>query len=88
MNYIFSDHAWSDYLHWQKTDRRILKRINSLIKEIAQCGTITQDFDKLQHSRGIGKFGLPDQIVRPPDIDLPGPVITPYFIPRINHHFD
>jgi len=31
---IFSDHAWSDYLHWQKTDKKILKRINTLIKEI------------------------------------------------------
>jgi toxin YoeB len=36
VRYVFSDHAWSDYLHWQKTDRRILKRINALIKEIAR----------------------------------------------------
>ncbi len=34
MNLIFSDHAWEDYLHWQKTDKKILKRINALIKEI------------------------------------------------------
>jgi len=31
---IFSDHAWEDYLHWQKTDKKILRRINTLIKEI------------------------------------------------------
>jgi len=31
---IFSEHAWEDYLFWQKTDKRILKRINQLIKEI------------------------------------------------------
>jgi len=31
---IFSEHAWKDYLYWQKNDRKILKRINSLIREI------------------------------------------------------
>jgi toxin YoeB len=31
---IFSEHAWSDYLYWQKTDKKILKRINFLIKDI------------------------------------------------------
>jgi len=31
---IFSDNAWEDYLHWQKTDTKILRRINRLIKEI------------------------------------------------------
>ncbi len=34
MKLIFSDNAWDDYLYWQKTDRKILKRINVLIKEI------------------------------------------------------
>ncbi len=28
----FDDYAWEDYLYWQKTDKRILKRINELIK--------------------------------------------------------
>jgi toxin YoeB len=31
---IFSEKAWEDYLYWQKTDRRILVRINNLIREI------------------------------------------------------
>jgi len=31
---IFSDNAWEDYLCWQKTDKKILRRINTLIKEI------------------------------------------------------
>jgi len=31
---IFSEHAWEDYLYWQKTDKKLLKRINRLIKEI------------------------------------------------------
>lgn len=30
---IFSDHAWEDYLHWQKTDKQKLRRINRLIQE-------------------------------------------------------
>ncbi|NOX76239.1 MAG: Txe/YoeB family addiction module toxin, partial [Gammaproteobacteria bacterium] len=34
MNLIFSDHAWDDYLYWQKTDKKMVKRINSLIKDI------------------------------------------------------
>jgi len=31
---IFSREAWDDYLHWQKTDRRLLNRINLLIRAI------------------------------------------------------
>ena len=34
MKLIFSDNAWEDYLYWQKTDKKILRRINNLIKEI------------------------------------------------------
>lgn len=34
MNLIFSEHAWEDYLFWQKADRKVLTRINQLIKEI------------------------------------------------------
>ena len=31
MNLIFSDQAWEDYLYWQRTDRKITKRIHELI---------------------------------------------------------
>jgi toxin YoeB len=34
MTLTFSDHAWEDYLYWQTTDKKILKRINLLIKDI------------------------------------------------------
>ncbi|MGZ3872726.1 MAG: Txe/YoeB family addiction module toxin [Mucilaginibacter sp.] len=34
MTIIFLDQAWEDYLYWQKTDKAILKKINSIIKEI------------------------------------------------------
>lgn len=31
MKLVWSDHAWDDYLHWQATDRDMLRRINDLI---------------------------------------------------------
>lgn len=34
------DHAWDDYLYWQKTDKKIVKRINQLIEH-----TIRQPFE-------------------------------------------
>ena len=34
MKLTFSEHAWEDYLYWQKTDKKVIRRINLLIKEI------------------------------------------------------
>lgn len=34
MKLIFAEQAWEDYLFWQETDKKILKRINALIKDI------------------------------------------------------
>ena len=34
MKLIFSEHAWKDYLYWQRTDKKLVKRINSLIEDI------------------------------------------------------
>lgn len=36
MRLIFSQHAWDDYLCWQRADKKILKCISLLIKEIAR----------------------------------------------------
>jgi len=44
VRFIFAANAWEDYLYWQKSDRKVLNRINALIKDI-QC----QPFE------GIGK---------------------------------
>jgi len=33
MKLAWSSRAWNDYLYWQKTDRKKLKRINTLIKD-------------------------------------------------------
>ena len=30
----FTENAWDDYLYWQKMDKKIIKKINGLIKEI------------------------------------------------------
>ena len=34
MKIVFSEHAWEDYLYWQKTNRKMVERINALIKDI------------------------------------------------------
>jgi toxin YoeB len=36
MKLLFSEQAWEDYLYWQKTDGKLLQRINTLIKEISR----------------------------------------------------
>ncbi len=33
MKLIFAEQAWEDYLYWQQTDPKIMKRIDELIKE-------------------------------------------------------
>jgi len=30
----WAEKGWEDYLYWQKTDKKVLKRINLLIKDI------------------------------------------------------
>lgn len=44
MKLAWSSRAWNDYLYWQKTDKKKLRRINILIKE-----TLREPFD------GMGK---------------------------------
>nr|WP_279075914.1 Txe/YoeB family addiction module toxin [Hafnia alvei] len=34
MNKFFTDESWADYVFWQENDKRFIKRINELIKEI------------------------------------------------------
>jgi len=36
MKYIFVDESWEDYLYWQKANKKVLKRINALLKEISR----------------------------------------------------
>lgn len=34
----WDDEAWGDYLHWQTQDRKTLRRINALLKDIDRNG--------------------------------------------------
>ena len=34
MKLVFSEQAWEEYLHWQKTDRKVLQRIKALICDV------------------------------------------------------
>lgn len=34
MRLLWEDRAWNDYLYWQSQDKKMLKRINTLIKDI------------------------------------------------------
>ena len=31
---MWAEHAWDDYLYWQEVDKKKVKRINELIKDI------------------------------------------------------
>ncbi|SKB03663.1 Txe/YoeB family addiction module toxin [Aeromicrobium choanae] len=44
MSVVFSSTAWDDYLWWQQQDRKVLKRINLLIRDVERNG-----------NEGIGK---------------------------------
>ena len=35
---VWTDDAWEDYLYWQTQDKKTLKKINSLIKDIDRNG--------------------------------------------------
>jgi toxin YoeB len=36
MKYIFVDESWEDYLYWQQTNKKIVDKINALLKDITR----------------------------------------------------
>ena len=40
MNIVFTHTAWKQYVEWQREDKKIVKRINELIKDIDRNGLI------------------------------------------------
>jgi toxin YoeB len=44
VRYVWDESAWADYEWWQQQDRKVLKRINALLKDVARNG-----------NEGIGK---------------------------------
>ena len=45
MNIVFTPTAWAQYTEWQKEDKKVVKRINDLLKSIDRDGLLN----------GIGK---------------------------------
>lgn len=37
-DFLFTSRAWSDYLYWQTQDKKTLKRINTLLRDIERPG--------------------------------------------------
>lgn len=44
MRLVWDENAWEDYLWWQARDRKVLQRVNALLKDVARNG-----------NEGIGK---------------------------------
>lgn len=40
MNKLWSDRAWEEYLYWQMQDKKTLKKINELVKDIERNGVL------------------------------------------------
>lgn len=40
MNIVFTPTAWQQYIEWQREDKKIVKRINELIKSISRDGLL------------------------------------------------
>ena len=36
MKLVFAEQAWEDYLYWLQHDKKVLKRINELVRETAR----------------------------------------------------
>ncbi len=34
MEFAFTEQGWEDYMYWQNRDKKILKKINALLKDI------------------------------------------------------
>ena len=49
MDKLWTDDGWADYIYWQPQDKKTLKKINELIKDIERNGPL----------EGIGK---PEQL--------------------------
>lgn len=47
MPFLWDDQAWADYQYWQSQDKKTLRRINTLLRDIART-----------HGTGIGKTEL------------------------------
>lgn len=56
MRKIWHNEAWEEYIDWQNKDKKTLKKINSLLKDIDRNGY--NCIGKLEPLRGNWKFVL------------------------------
>ncbi|MBQ6357611.1 MAG: Txe/YoeB family addiction module toxin [Clostridia bacterium] len=83
MRIAWEESAWNDYLWWQKQDRRILKRINELIRD-----TIRDPYagigkpERLKYLEGAWSRRITDEhrLVYYPEGDL-------LIISQVRHHY-
>ncbi len=52
MNIAFSAIGWEDYTYWQQSNKKVLKRINLLIKDIVRNPDDEQGIGKLEMLKG------------------------------------
>jgi Txe/YoeB family toxin of toxin-antitoxin system len=57
MNKLFSEHAWDEYLYWHNKDKKILKKIHELIRDIERNGyTGIGKSEALRHELSDGQL--------------------------------
>ena len=61
MRLVFTESAWSDYLWFQDRDRKLLKRINSLIKDTMRTPHAGLGKPEAHQSKPLGLLVAADQ---------------------------
>jgi len=84
MKKIWFDEAWDDYLYWQGQDKKTLKRINAILKDIERKDCIAKRFSKITElavvssskellnimSSGVSKGNAIKELAEKSNIDL------------------
>lgn len=57
MNKLWSDIAWDEYLYWQQTNKKTVKKINDLIRDIERNGLLKGmgHPEPLKHRKGCSR---------------------------------
>lgn len=76
MPYLWDDHAWDDYQYWMTQDKKTLRCINALLKDIARTGGTEAGMGKselLRHSaEGLSsvRIDAKNRLVYKVDVDV------------------
>ncbi|MBR3623900.1 MAG: Txe/YoeB family addiction module toxin [Selenomonadaceae bacterium] len=52
----FAEGGWQDYLYWQNTDKKVVKKINNLLKSIERDGVMQGEGKPEKLKRRIGVY--------------------------------